>query len=223
MWGDERDSGSSSSGSANGQWAVNSDYDMEASQDVSTQDSADVTMAEADSYSCNGEQCADGADGGDSDDESGWPLDEVEMHLGDDGGDDDEACGIHQSTGIPPRQQRGKTQQHGQCRWRTAKVRRSERQLTLELLAVEGEREHDDPTIDDDESSEDDGVDGSEKAEEAAGAENAAEGATKGAGDGTSGSARERGTRGTKRPGQRKRKRKHKDVTRGGSDGDVES
>ena len=42
-----------------------------------------------------------------------------------------------------------------------------------------------------------------------------------GAGREPSSSAREKGTRGTKRPGQRKRK--HKDVTRGGSDGDVES
>ena len=99
--------------------------------------------------------------------------------------------------------------------------KRSLQQQSIELLAVEGEREHDDLSADDDELSEDDGVDDGETAQGAAGAESAAEGAAEGAGHGPGGSAREKGTRGTKRPGQRKRK--HKDVTRGGSDGDVES
>ena len=108
------------------------------------------------------------------------------------------------------RYRRGKTQPRLRCRIREDAAKRSLQQQSLELVAVQGEREHDDISDDDDELYEDDGVDKDEKSGEGAEAKRMPEGASKGPGNGPNGSAREKGTRGTIRPGRRKRK--YKDV-----------
>ena len=103
---------------------------------------------------------------------------------------DDEA-----GTDRPKRDSRGKRRLPGQCRWKQGMARRSAQQQSLELFATEGEREHEELSMDGIESSVSDAADDERVAEEAAEAD---------ARDSTGGK-RERDTRGM-RPVRRKRK-----------------
>ena len=96
------------------------DQDMEDSQDMATQESVDVAMGEADSCSCNGDHCG-GCDDDEENDDQGWPIDDVEMTIGDEYGDGKlGACHIQSGDERPARYGRGKGKTNWPpfCRWR---------------------------------------------------------------------------------------------------------
>ena len=107
--------------------------------------------------------------------------------------DDDE----HEAgTDRPKRDSRGKRRLPGQCRWKQGMARRSAQQQSLELFATEGEREHEELSMD--------GIESSVSEAEAESDDEETTGAAAGIQAGEK-RVREEGTRG-KQHGQRRRK-----------------
>ena len=169
---------------------------MQEPGDGATQESADCDMADEDrgSQQCQPEP-GDEGDVGDA----GWGLFESERSLGSDLSDDDGRDCMEDDDGAdvgrPKRDSRGKRQFSYLCRRKQEVARRTEQQQSQELIATEGEREHEELSMDGIESSVSDAADDERAAEEAAEAD---------ARDSTGGK-RERGTRGMQSV-QRKRK-----------------
>ena len=190
--------GSSSSSQYDGwqQQPESEDCSMEEPGDGATQESADCDMVDEDGGS---QQCQpEPGDEGDVDD-AGWGLFESERSLGSDFSDSDDADCMEDDgeadADRPSRRRRGKRNLSVRCRWKQEVARRTEQQQSQELITTEGEREHEELSMDGIESSVSDAADDERAAEEAAKAD-ARE---------STGGKRERGTRGMQSV-QRKRK-----------------